>query len=103
MPAAKDPLAVKKAASKKPRFRERAELLDFLLEVANATAETIDLDQLLGNVAFRPPVPAYKHSAAIFLNLLGRIPTAKTHPGSPERPPCEREIMTSCAQRLGLI
>ena len=34
-----------------PRFRERAELLDFLLEVADATAESIDLDKLLSNVA----------------------------------------------------
>ena len=33
------------------RFRERAELLDFLLEVSAATAETLDLDQLLANVA----------------------------------------------------
>lgn len=33
------------------RFRERAELLDFLLEVAQATSETLDLDRLLGNVA----------------------------------------------------
>jgi len=33
------------------RFRERAELLDFLLEVTAATSETLDLDQLLGNVA----------------------------------------------------
>ena len=33
------------------RFRERAELLDFLLEVSEATSETLDLDQLLANVA----------------------------------------------------
>src|SRR5215469_3691670 len=33
------------------RFRERAELLDFLLEVSRITAETLDLDQLLENVA----------------------------------------------------
>jgi sigma-B regulation protein RsbU (phosphoserine phosphatase) len=33
------------------RFRERAELLDFLLEVSSATAETLDLDVLLANVA----------------------------------------------------
>src|SRR5580704_11715932 len=33
------------------RFRERSELLDFLLEVSAATAQTLDLDQLLGNVA----------------------------------------------------
>lgn len=32
-------------------FRERAELLDFLLEVSRITAETLDLDQLLANVA----------------------------------------------------
>ena len=32
-------------------FRERAELLDFLLEVSRITAETLDLDQLLSNVA----------------------------------------------------
>src|SRR6185312_5970215 len=33
------------------RFEERAELLDFLLEVSAATAETLDLDRILANVA----------------------------------------------------
>ncbi len=33
------------------RFRERSELLDFLLEVSAGTALTLDLDQLLANVA----------------------------------------------------
>src|ERR1700761_2321170 len=33
------------------RFRERAELLDFLLEVSTVTAETLDLDRLLANIA----------------------------------------------------
>lgn len=33
------------------RFRERAELLDFLLEVSTATSETLDLDKLLLSVA----------------------------------------------------
>jgi sigma-B regulation protein RsbU (phosphoserine phosphatase) len=32
-------------------FRERAELLDFLLEVSRITAETLDLDKLLASVA----------------------------------------------------
>jgi sigma-B regulation protein RsbU (phosphoserine phosphatase) len=32
------------------RFRERSELLDFLLEVTTATANTLDLDELLSNV-----------------------------------------------------
>ncbi len=35
----------------KVRFRERAELLDFLLEVSTITAETLDLDRLLANLA----------------------------------------------------
>jgi sigma-B regulation protein RsbU (phosphoserine phosphatase) len=33
------------------RFRERADLLDFLLEVSTITAETLDLDRLLSNIA----------------------------------------------------
>jgi phosphoserine phosphatase RsbU/P len=33
------------------RFRERSELLDFLLEVTAATTNTLDLDELLSNVA----------------------------------------------------
>ena len=32
------------------RFKERSELLDFLLEVSAATAQTLDLNQLLANV-----------------------------------------------------
>jgi sigma-B regulation protein RsbU (phosphoserine phosphatase) len=42
---------VKLAPKTKVRFRERAELLDFLLEVSAVTAETLDLDRLLANVA----------------------------------------------------
>ncbi|MDQ2712565.1 MAG: SpoIIE family protein phosphatase [Acidobacteriota bacterium] len=33
------------------QFRERADLLDFLLEVSTVTSETLDLDRLLSNVA----------------------------------------------------
>lgn len=33
------------------RFRERAELLDFLLEVSAATGETLDLERLMENVS----------------------------------------------------
>jgi len=33
------------------RFRERAELLDFLLSIADATSETLELDRLLASVA----------------------------------------------------
>jgi 4-hydroxy-tetrahydrodipicolinate synthase len=59
-----------------------------------------DALQYLGNVAFRDPVPAYKHSAAVFLHQTGRIPSALTHPLSPQRPAWESEILRDCARRL---
>jgi dihydrodipicolinate synthase/N-acetylneuraminate lyase len=60
-----------------------------------------DALQYLGNVAFRDPVPAYKHSAAVFLHLSGRIPSDRTHPNSPQRPAWEAEILRDCARRIG--
>jgi hypothetical protein len=60
-----------------------------------------DALQYLGNVAFRDPVPAYKHSAAVFLKSAGRIPTDLTHPKNLRRPPWESEILFDCARRLG--
>lgn len=41
------------AAPRKPpvRFSERSDLLDFLLEVATLTSETLELEELLGNVS----------------------------------------------------
>jgi dihydrodipicolinate synthase/N-acetylneuraminate lyase len=62
-----------------------------------------DALQHLGNVAFRAPVPAYKHSAAVFLNLIGRIPSDRTHPNNPQRPSWEAEILADCARRLSLL
>jgi dihydrodipicolinate synthase/N-acetylneuraminate lyase len=59
-----------------------------------------DALQYLGNVAFREPIPAYKHSAAVFLHMAGRIPRDLTHPRSPKRPPWEEEILQDCARRL---
>jgi len=59
-----------------------------------------DALQYLGNVAFRDPVPAYKHSAALFLHLRGRIPTAKTHPKNPKRPASEIRWLQDCERRL---
>jgi len=60
-----------------------------------------DALQYLGNVAFREPVPAYKHSAATFLHLLGRISTDRGHAKNPTRPAWEPEILRDCARRLG--
>lgn len=62
-----------------------------------------DALQYLGNVAFRSPVPAYKHSAAVFLNLIGRIPSDRTHAKNPRRSAWEPEIMADCARRLSLL
>jgi dihydrodipicolinate synthase/N-acetylneuraminate lyase len=58
--------------------------------------------QHLGNVAFREPVPAYKHSAAVFLHLTGRIPSNRTHPKNPRRPAWEEEMIRDCVRCLGL-
>lgn len=63
--------------------------------------ELNDALQYLGNVAFRDPVPAYKHSCAVFQHLLGRIPTSEPHPQCPRRPDWERDILVDCAKRLG--
>ena len=59
-----------------------------------------DAIQYLGNVSFRAPVPAYKHSCAVFQNLIGRCPSPLTHPKSAKRPEWEAEIMADCARRL---
>jgi phosphoserine phosphatase RsbU/P len=48
-------------------FRERAELLDFLLEVSRVTSETLDLDRLLASVAGIVKVVTPYDLFAIFL------------------------------------
>jgi 4-hydroxy-tetrahydrodipicolinate synthase len=59
-----------------------------------------DALQYLGNVAFRDPVPAYRHSAALFLHLAGRIPSDRTYSGNPKRPIYEIKWLQDCARRL---
>jgi len=59
-----------------------------------------DALQHLGNVAFRTPVPAYKHSAAIYLHLSGKISAPETHPLNPRRPAWEADLMRECRLRL---
>jgi dihydrodipicolinate synthase/N-acetylneuraminate lyase len=82
------------------KFAER----DRLWEAGDAAYYALsDALQYLGNVAFRDPVPAYKHSAAVFLHLTGRIPSDQQHPCNPRRPAWESEIMRDCALRLGLM
>lgn len=87
------------AAFSPAKFAER----DRLWEAGDpAYLKVADALQYLGNIAFRAPVPAYKHSAATFLHLLGKIPTARTHPRSAERPEWEAEILRDCLRRLDL-
>jgi len=80
------------------RFAER----DRLWEGGNAAYYALsDALQHLGNVAFRAPIPAYKHSAAVFLHLTGKIPNDQPHCKSPKRPAWEAEMLMDCARRLG--
>ncbi len=62
-----------------------------------------DLLQYLGFLAFRPPVPAYKHSAAQFLKLRGWLESDRTHPDSPRRPDSDIPILRDIAERLGVL
>jgi len=62
--------------------------------------ELNDQLQYLGFLAFRPPVPAYKHSAAMFLKLRGWIGCDDTHPMSAKRPDSDREILADIVKRL---
>jgi dihydrodipicolinate synthase/N-acetylneuraminate lyase len=80
------------------KFGER----DRLWEEGDSDYYTLtDALQYMGNVAFREPVPAYKHSAAVFLHLIGRISSDRTHPNNPQRPSWEVEMLADCARRLG--
>ncbi len=65
--------------------------------------ELNDALQALGSFAFREPVPAYKHDAAIFLHLRGWIASDRTHPESPERPTGDREVLVALGRRLGVL
>jgi len=75
----------------------------YWLEGDERYAALTDALQYLGNVAFRAPVPAYKHSCAVFQHLLGRIPSPAPHPQCPRRPDWEAGILEDCAIRLGYL
>ncbi|MDE2776639.1 MAG: dihydrodipicolinate synthase family protein [Chloroflexota bacterium] len=65
--------------------------------------ELNDIIQYLGFLAFRPPVPAYKHSAAQFLKLRGWINSDRTHSASPTRPASDVAILRDIAARMGIL
>ena len=62
--------------------------------------ELNDVLQDLGRVAFRAPVPGYRHDAAMFLKLRGQVDCDATHPTSPERPDSDRALLAEIAARL---
>lgn len=62
--------------------------------------ELNDVLQYLGMFAFRPPVPAYKHSAAMFLHLREHIKENRTFPGSPERPETDIVVLENILHDL---
>ena len=62
--------------------------------------ELNDLLQYLGAFAFREPVPAYKHSAAMFLKARGMIESSQTHSGSPQRAESDLPVLTRIALDL---
>ena len=64
--------------------------------------ELNDVLQYLGFLAFRDPVPAYKHSAAMFLKLRGWIGCDRTHAKSPTRPEGDRELLRGIMNQLGI-
>jgi dihydrodipicolinate synthase/N-acetylneuraminate lyase len=65
--------------------------------------ELNDALQYLGNFAFRDPVPAYRHDAALFLELRGWAASDATPPGVPRRPDHDRAVLVDIAARLGVL
>lgn len=59
-----------------------------------------DVLQYLGFFAFRNPVPAYKHSAAMFLHLRGWVRSQRTHPDSATRPESDLPVLSEILKQL---
>ena len=59
-----------------------------------------DVLQYLGQLAFRAPVPAYKHSAAQFLKLRGVIASDRPHPQGGTRPAADIALLADIRDRL---
>lgn len=62
--------------------------------------EANDLLQYLGMFAFREPVPAYRHDAAMFLELRGWSSSDATPEGVPRRPASDRAVLADIAERV---
>ena len=58
-----------------------------------------DVLQWLGTTAFRPPVPAYRHDAALFFQLRGWAESDATPEGAPRRAAWERDLLAEHPRR----
>jgi hypothetical protein len=73
---------------------------------AAGDARALELDdalQALGAVAFREPVPAYRHDAAIVWHRRGWAPSPRVHPSCPTRPEGEAELLAALLDRLDAV
>jgi dihydrodipicolinate synthase/N-acetylneuraminate lyase len=62
--------------------------------------ELNDLLQYLGHFAFRAPVPAYRHDAAVAFELRGWAASDVTPPSVPRRPASDRDVLADIVERL---
>ncbi|MGH9454779.1 MAG: dihydrodipicolinate synthase family protein, partial [Terriglobia bacterium] len=65
--------------------------------------ELRDMIQYLGWIGFHDPVPAYKHSAAIFLKLTHALGCDQPHPRAPRREPWDERLLQDAAKRLRCV
>ena len=65
--------------------------------------ELNDLLQYLGHFTVRPPVPGYRHDAAMFLQLRGWAASDTVPPGATRRPDSDRAVLADIAERLGVL
>jgi hypothetical protein len=62
--------------------------------------ELNDLLQHLGFLTFRPPVPGYRHDAAMAFVLRGWAESDEVPEGAPRRPEADRAILADILERL---
>jgi dihydrodipicolinate synthase/N-acetylneuraminate lyase len=72
----------------------------YWLEGDHRFYEINDWLQYLGFLAFRNPVPAYKHNCAMFLQMRGVIASDSQPKGASLRPESDRDILQGILQRL---
>ncbi len=65
--------------------------------------ERNDRLQYLGAFSFRPPVPAYRHDAAVFLHHRGWITSPAMPAGAPTRPEGDRDVLALIADDLDRV